>query len=54
MTEEKKAIKINYPKFDNNTENPYQEEMDKIIDTNLAEASNTRTLTNITESLTKA
>ena len=54
MTEEKKAIKINYPKFDNNTENPYQEEMDKIIDTNLAEASTTRTLKNITETLTKA
>ncbi|MBO7079850.1 MAG: hypothetical protein J6W64_08600, partial [Bacilli bacterium] len=54
MTEEKKAIKIKFPEFDNNVENPYQEEMDKIIDTNLADASTTRTLKNITENLTKA
>ena len=54
MTEEKKAIKIKFPEFDNNTENPYQEEMDKIIDVNLSEASTTRTLKNITETLTKA
>ena len=54
MTEEKKAIKIKFPEFDNNTENPYQEEMEKLIDTNLSEATTTRTLKNITETLTKA
>ena len=45
---EKKAIKIKFPEFDNNVENIYQEEMDKIIDTNLADASTTRTLKKIT------
>ena len=35
MAEEKKAIKIKYPEFDNNEENPYQDEMDKVIDENL-------------------
>ena len=54
MAEEKKAIKIKFPEFDNNTENPYAEEMNKLIDVNLAEASSTRTLKNITETLTKA
>lgn len=54
MMTEKKAIKIKFPEFDNNVENIYQEEMDKIIDTNLADASTTRTLKNITENLTKA
>ena len=54
MAEEKKAIKIKFPEFDNNIENSYQEEMDKIIDSNLADASTTRTLKNITENLTKA
>ena len=54
MTEEKKAIKIKFPTFDNNVENPYEDEMNKIIDANLAEASTTRTLKNITETLTKS
>lgn len=54
MAEEKKAIKIKFPEFDNNTENPYAEEMNKVIDTNLSDATTTRTLKNITENLTKA
>ena len=54
MTEEKKAIKIKFPEFDNNVENIYQEEMDKLIDSNLSTATTTRTLKNITENLTKA
>lgn len=54
MAEDKKAIKIKYPEFDDNVENPYQEEMDKIIDENLASATTTRTLKNITETLTKS
>ena len=44
MAEEKKAIKIKFPEFDNNTENPYAEEMNKAIDTNLSDATTTRTL----------
>ena len=54
MAEEKKAIKIKFPEFDNNTENPYAEEMNKVIDTNLSDATTTCTLKNITENLTKA
>jgi ribonucleoside-triphosphate reductase len=54
MTEILKPIKINYPKFDNNIDNPYQDEMEKIIDINLASATTTRTLKNITETLTKS
>lgn len=54
MTEEKRAIKIKFPEFDNNVENQYQEEMDKLIDMNLSEATTTRTMKNITENLTKA
>jgi ribonucleoside-triphosphate reductase len=54
MAEEKKAIKVKFPEFDNNTENLYQEEMDKIVDMNLSEATTTRTLKNITENLAKA
>ena len=54
MAEEKKAIKIKYPEFDNNEENPYQDEMDKVIDENLASATTTRTLKNITETVTKS
>ena len=38
MSEEKRAINIKFPEFDNSVENPYQEEMDKIIDVNLSEA----------------
>ena len=48
-----KPIKVTYPKFDMNVENPYQDEMDKVIDENLASATTTRTLKNITETLTK-
>lgn len=54
MTEEKKAIKIKFPEFDINVEDAYSEEMDKIIDSNLAEATTTRTLKNITETLSKS
>lgn len=50
----KKSINIKFPVFDVNVENPYQDEMNKIIDANLAEASTTRTLKNITETLTKS
>ena len=49
-----KPIKVTYPKFDMNVENPYQDEMDKVIDENLASATTTRTLKNITETLTKS
>ena len=54
MTEEKRAIKIKFPEFDINVEDAYSEEMDKIIDSNLAEATTTRTLKNITETLSKS
>lgn len=54
MAEDKKLIKIKYPEFDNNVENIYQEEMDKVIDENLASATTTRTLKNITETLSKS
>lgn len=54
MAEEKRAIKVKFPEFDINTENPYQEEMDKLIDIDITEATTTRTLKNITEALTKA
>ena len=54
MTEEKKPLKIKFPEFDNNVEDAYSEEMDKIIESNLAEATTTRTLKNITETLSKS
>ena len=54
MTEEKKPLKIKFPEFDNNIEDAYSEEMDKIIESNLAEATTTRTLKNITETLSKS
>ena len=54
MTEDKKPLKIKFPEFDNNVEDAYSEEMDKIIDSNLAEATTTRTLKNITETLSKS
>lgn len=50
----KKPIIVRYPKFDMNIENPYQEEMDKMLDKNFADANTTRTLKNITETLTKS
>lgn len=51
---EKKAIKVTYPKFNFDEDNPYQEEMDKLIDISLAEAGTTRTRKNIIECLTKS
>lgn len=51
---EKRAISVKFPKYDPAIENPYQEEMDKIIDDNMAQANTTRTLKNITENLSKA
>lgn len=51
---EKKAIAIKYPKFNINEENPYQEEMNKLIDISLSEANTTRTLKNISECLAKS
>ena len=55
MTEiEKKPLKITYPKFNPNEENPYQEEMDKLIDISLTSAGTTRTRKNIVECLTKS
>lgn len=54
MSQDKKAISIKYPKFNYMEENPYQEEMDKLIDISLSEANTTRTQKNITECLTKS
>ena len=51
---EKKPIKVTYPKFNPNEENPYQEEMDKLVDISLAQAGTTRTRKNIIECLTKS
>ena len=51
---EKKSIKVNYPKFDNLVDNPYQEEMNKMIDENFADANSTHTIKRITETLTKS
>lgn len=51
---EKRVITVNYPKFNGEIENPYQEEMDKLVDEAFAEATTSRTLKNITENLTKA
>lgn len=50
----KKPIKVTYPKFNINEDNPYQEEMDKLVDISLAEAGTTRTRKNIIECLTKS
>lgn len=54
MSENKKMINVSYPNFNVNEENPYQEEMDKLLDISLTEASTTRTIKNITECLTKS
>jgi hypothetical protein len=51
---EKKPIKVTYPTFNVNEENPYQDEMDKWVDITLAEAGTTRTRKNIIECLTKS
>lgn len=54
MVNDKKPIKVTYPKFNINEENPYQEEMDKLIDKGLSQAGVTRTRKNIIECLTKS
>jgi len=54
MSEDKKPLKITYPKFNVNEENPYQNEMDKWVDITLAQAGTTRTRKNIIECLTKS
>ena len=54
MAENKKIIKVSYPKFDNNVENNYQEEMDKLLDISITEANSTRSIKNITECLAKS
>ena len=54
MLENKKIIKVSYPKFDNNIENNYQEEMDKLLDIAITEANSTRSIKNITECLAKS
>ena len=54
MSENKKMISVRYPNFNVNEENPYQEEMDKLLDISLTEASTTRSIKNITECLTKS
>jgi anaerobic ribonucleoside-triphosphate reductase len=50
---DKRIITVNYPKFNFNTENPFKEELDRIVDAGFAEATTTRTIKNITETLTK-
>ena len=50
----KKPITVKYPNFNPNEENPYKEEMDKLLDISLTEASTTRSIKNITECLTKS
>lgn len=54
MVDVKKPIKVTYPKFNMDEDNPYQEEMDKLVDISLAEAGSTRTRKNIIECLTKS
>jgi ribonucleoside-triphosphate reductase len=54
MSDEKRAIKVKFPEFDMNIDNSYQEELDKLIDIDISEATTTRTLKNITETLSKA
>ena len=53
-SDNKKPIKVTYPEFNVNEENPYQEEMDKWVDITLAQAGTTRTRKNIIECLTKS
>lgn len=50
----KRAISLKYPKFNYLEENPYQEEMNKLIDISLSEANTTRTIKNISECLAKS
>lgn len=50
----KKAIKVTYPKFNVDIDNPYQEEMEKLLDISITKAGTTRTRKNIIECLTKS
>lgn len=54
MSEEKKIIKINYPKFDISVENPYREEMDSLVNEEFSQATTAHTLKEITDTLTKS
>ena len=54
MSELKKPITVKYPSFNINEDNPYQEEMDKLVDISLSKAGTTRTRKNIMECLTKS
>ena len=54
MSENKRIITVNYPKFNPNDDNPYQEEMDKLLDISITEANSTRSIKNITECLAKS
>ena len=51
---DKKIINIKYPKFNANEDNPYKDEMDKLLDVSITEANTTRSIKNITECLTKS
>ena len=51
MSELKKPITVKYPSFNINEDNPYQEEMDKLVDISLSKAGTTRTRKNIIECL---
>ena len=54
MVNDKKPIKVTYPTFNMDIDNPYQEEMDKLVDISLSQAGTTRTRKNIIECLTKS
>ncbi len=54
MSENKRIISVSYPKFNPMEENPYQEEMDKLLDISITEANSTRSIKNITECLAKS
>ena len=51
MVNDKKPIKVTYPTFNMDIDNPYQEEMDKLVDISLSQAGTTRTRKNIIECL---
>ena len=53
MSENKRIINVSYPKFNPMEDNPYQEEMDGLLDIAITEANITRSIKNITECLTK-
>ena len=54
MSENKRIINVSYPKFNPMEDNPYQEEMDGLLDIAITEANITRSIKNITECLTKS